>query len=137
MAGRLLPVPGAVSASAQAAASRPAPHPVAAGRPRGLGSPQRPAGGGTAMADGHVFAGAVRWPGGASMEAPPDTLGGVFRLAVGGTEWEHVTRGLPAECHVPCLTVDPHDGSRIYAGTQEGPYLSTDGGTSWRRLDFP
>src|SRR5918911_722079 len=84
------------------------------------------------MADSHVFAGVVRWPGGASMAAPPGTLGGVFRLPLGGTEWEHVTRGLPEECHVPCLTVDPHDPARIYAGTQEGPYLSTDGGASWR-----
>ncbi len=89
------------------------------------------------MAQGHVFAGVVRWPGGANMIAPPDTLGGVFRAAVGDTRWEHMTNGLPAECHVPCITVDPHDRSRIYAGTQEGPYLSTDGGTSWRRLDFP
>ena len=89
------------------------------------------------MADSHVFAGIVRWPGGASMAAPPGTLGGVFRLPLGGTEWEHVTSGLPEECHVPCLTVDPHDPARIYAGTQEGPYLSTDGGASWSRLDFP
>ena len=36
------------------------------------------------MTKGHVFAGVVRWPGGGSMAAPPDTLGGVFRLAVGG-----------------------------------------------------
>jgi photosystem II stability/assembly factor-like uncharacterized protein len=89
------------------------------------------------MAQGQVFAGVVRWPGGASMAAPPGTLGGVFRLPVGGTEWEHATQGLPEECHVPCITVDPHDGSRIYCGTQEGPYVSTDSGASWRRLDFP
>ncbi len=89
------------------------------------------------MSKGQVFAGVVRWPGGASMVAPPGTLGGVFRLDVGGTQWEHLTHGLPAECHVPCLTVDPHDSSRIYAGTQEGPYLSTDAGNSWARLNFP
>jgi photosystem II stability/assembly factor-like uncharacterized protein len=89
------------------------------------------------MSEGYVFAGVVRWPGGSAMTAPPDTLGGVFRLAVGGDRWEHMTRGLPAECHVPCLTVDPHDSSRIYAGTQEGPYVSTDAGSTWRRLDFP
>lgn len=89
------------------------------------------------MAQGHVFAGVVRWPGGADMSSPPGTLGGIFRLAVGEREWEQVTRGLPAECHVPGLTADPHDPDRIYAGTQEGPYVSTDGGASWRRLDFP
>ena len=89
------------------------------------------------MSKSHVFAGVVRWPGGANMTAPPDTVGGVFRMGVGETQWEQMTNGLPAECHVPCITVDPHDGNRVYAGTQEGPYVSTDGGTSWRRLDFP
>lgn len=89
------------------------------------------------MTNGHVFAGVVRWPGGANMVAAPGTLGGVFRLGVGESVWEHMTRGLPAECHVPCITVDPHDARRVYAGTQEGPYVSTDGGSSWQRLDFP
>ncbi len=89
------------------------------------------------MSKGQAFAGVVRWPGGARMESMPDTLGGVFRLELGGSEWEHLTRGLPAECHVPCITVDPHDAKRLYAGTQEGPYVSTDGGSSWHRLDFP
>src|SRR3954468_13392647 len=89
------------------------------------------------MTNGHVFAGVVRWPGGGNLNAPPGTLGGVFRLGVGETRWEHMTAGLPEICHVPCLTADPHDSRRIYAGTQEGPYLSTDGGSSWQRLDFP
>ncbi|WP_187830249.1 WD40/YVTN/BNR-like repeat-containing protein [Siccirubricoccus phaeus] len=89
------------------------------------------------MDKGQVFAGVVRWPGGANMASPPDTLGGVFRLNVGESEWEHVTRGLPAECHVPCVSVDPHDPRRVFAGTQEGPYVSTDAGSSWHRLDFP
>ena len=89
------------------------------------------------MTNGHVFAGVVRWPGGGNLNASPDTLGGVFRLGVGETQWEHMTAGLPEICHVPCLTADPHDSRRIYAGTQEGPYLSTDGGNSWQRLDFP
>ena len=64
-------------------------------------------------------------------------MGGVFRLTEGATAWEQVTNGLPADCHVPCVTADPHDPNRIYAGTQEGPYVSTDGGTIWRRLTFP
>ena len=89
------------------------------------------------MSVGFVYAGVVRWPGGGQMTAPPDTLGGVFRLGVGGSDWEHMTQGLPEECHVPCITVDPHDGRRIYAGTQEGPYLSTDNGATWKRLNFP
>jgi photosystem II stability/assembly factor-like uncharacterized protein len=90
------------------------------------------------MSKGHVFVGVVRWPGGANMASPPGTLGGVFRMPVGGGgDWEHVTRGLPEDCHVPAVTVDPHDPDRVFCGTQEGPYVSTDGGASWRRLDFP
>ncbi|MSP00588.1 MAG: hypothetical protein EXR07_06000 [Acetobacteraceae bacterium] len=89
------------------------------------------------MSKGHVFAGVVRWPGGANMSSPPGTVGGLFRLGIGETQWEQMTSGLPADCHVPCVTVDPHDGNRIYAGTQEGPFVSSDGGTTWRRLEFP
>lgn len=89
------------------------------------------------MSKGHVIVGVVRWPGGANMSSPPGTLGGVFRMPVGGGAWEHVTRGLPAECHVPCVSVDPHDPDRVFVGTQEGPYVSRDGGASWTRLDFP
>jgi photosystem II stability/assembly factor-like uncharacterized protein len=89
------------------------------------------------MSQGHVIVGVVRWPGGANMASPPGTLGGVFRMPVGGGTWEHVTRGLPEECHVPCVSVDPHDPQRVFVGTQEGPYVSADGGASWRRLAFP
>jgi photosystem II stability/assembly factor-like uncharacterized protein len=88
-------------------------------------------------AKGHVFVGVVRWPGGANMASPPGTLGGVFRMPVGGGEWEHATRGLPGDCHVPAIAVDPHDPDRVFCGTQEGPYVSADGGASWRRLGFP
>ena len=86
------------------------------------------------MTNGHVFAGVVRWPGGANMVAPPETLGGVFRLGVGESEWEHMTRGLPAECHVPCITVDPHDANRVYAGTQEFARLEEEEQDAWAQL---
>ena len=89
------------------------------------------------MADGHIFAGVVHWPGGADMTAPPGSLGGVFRLPVGGTAWQAMTEGLPSPCNCTCLTVDPHDPGRVYAGTQAGPYVSDDAGATWRRLDFP
>ena len=89
------------------------------------------------MSNGQVFAGVVRWPGGANMSSPPGTLGGVFRLNIGESEWQHVTNGLPEECHVPVVTACPHDRARVFAGTQEGPYVSTDSGLSWRRLNFP
>src|SRR3954453_20254656 len=85
---------------------------VAGSRSIGLGF-GRSGVGESVMTNGHVFAGVVRWPGGGNLNAPPDTLGGVFRLGLGETRWEHMTAGLPEICHVPCLTVDPHDFRRL------------------------
>jgi photosystem II stability/assembly factor-like uncharacterized protein len=39
------------------------------------------------------------------------------------------------EVHV--LLVHPHNPDVIFAGTQDGPYRSTDGGDHWQRLGFP
>ena len=89
------------------------------------------------MGKSQVFAGVVGWPGGGNQTPPPGARYGVFRLEADGVQWQQLAGGLPAECHVPCLTVDPHDHARIYAGTDTGPYVSEDGGESWRRLGFP
>jgi len=35
------------------------------------------------MGQSSVFAGVVRWPGGANMSSPPNTVGGVFWLTEG------------------------------------------------------
>lgn len=87
-------------------------------------------------ASGTVYAGVTRWRGAETVE---DALSGVFRLRAGdgATDWEHLTRGLPEGCHVPCVAVHPTDPTVVYAGTDSGPYRSTDGGARWARMPFP
>ena len=59
---------------------------------------------------------------------------GLFRLDGGAGNWRRVTRGLPGEPEIRALAFV--DG-RAYAGTQAGPYVSEDGGESWRSLNLP
>jgi len=81
---------------------------------------------------GHIYAGAGHYaPKGSQYE------GGLFRTSVGGDRWEALTRGLPERVEVRAFAVHPQQRGVIYAGTQDGPYRSTDGGESWTRLGFP
>jgi photosystem II stability/assembly factor-like uncharacterized protein len=84
----------------------------------------------------YVYAGATRWGGGGSKSAKPDTLGGVFRMKLGEYRWEHVVNGFPDVVHVHCITVHPKDKNVLFAGTQDGPYRSTDRGDHWERMRF-
>jgi photosystem II stability/assembly factor-like uncharacterized protein len=76
-----------------------------------------------------VYVGAARWVSG--------TLGGIFRRAAGDDHWELLTKGLPEPTSVQAITVHPTLPEVVYLGSQDGPYRSTDGGTTWERLDFP
>ena len=78
---------------------------------------------------GNVYVGVARWQLG--------EMSGLFRQPVGGTDWERVTKGLPDEVKVQCITVHPGDPSTVYIGTQDGPYRSTDRGASFEKLRFP
>ena len=62
---------------------------------------------------------------------------GLYRLSPGGEGWEELTNGLPENPAVPGVAIHPSDPSIIYAGTQDGPYRSTDRGDHWERLDYP
>ena len=87
---------------------------------------------GSAMAksDGsHVFVGAAQLTGG--------SLGGLFRQRVGDDRWERLTKGLPEQAAIQAVTVHPSNPQIIFAGTQDGPYRSDDGGTTFKRPDFP
>jgi photosystem II stability/assembly factor-like uncharacterized protein len=87
---------------------------------------------GTAMANSdvsHVFVGAAQLTGG--------TLGGLFRQRVGDDRWERLSKGLPDPAAIQAITVHPHNPQVIFVGTQDGPYRSDDGGTTFRRPDFP
>ena len=73
-----------------------------------------------------VLAGAA-WPGMKDRQ-------GLFRLNGEGRAWRRVTRGLPPEPEIRALAFV---GEKAYAGTQAGPYVSEDGGESWRSLNLP
>ncbi|MBV8456972.1 MAG: hypothetical protein JO122_10205, partial [Acetobacteraceae bacterium] len=62
---------------------------------------------------------------------------GLFRLADGGDEWEALQRGLPEAPAVRALAVHPLQPEIVYAGTQEGPYRSSDHGEHWEKVDVP
>ena len=65
------------------------------------------------------------------------SCGGLFRRNAGEGEWQALTAGLPANVEVRAIAVHPNDTEVIYAGTNDGPYRSTDGGNRWERLGFP
>ena len=77
----------------------------------------------------YVFVGAAQLTGG--------TLGGLFRQRVGDDRWERLTKGLPDPAMIHAITVHPADPRVIFAGTQDGPYRSDDGGDNFRRPEFP
>ncbi len=47
------------------------------------------------------------------------------------------TAGLPENVEARAFAVHPREPDVIYAGTQDGPYRTTDGGARWERLGFP
>ena len=80
-----------------------------------------------------IFAGA----GASKSPAGTITRGGLFRCDVTAGGWETLSNGLPDNLEVRAILVRPDNPDVIFAGTQDGPYRSTDGGNTWRRLDFP
>src|SRR5260370_38435364 len=77
----------------------------------------------------HVYAGVAR--------SARDTIGGIFRRATGDERWTQLTNGLPDATDVQAITIHPENPDVIYAGTNNGPYRSTDRGDHWERLGFP
>ena len=53
---------------------------------------------------------------------------GIYRLSPGSNEWEELTNGLPADPMAPGIVIHPDNPEVIYAGTQDGPYRSTNRG---------
>ena len=88
------------------------------------------------MADQHqkrIFAGGGHY----SPDGGKQFRGGLFRTSPGDGKWESLTKGLPDRVEARAFLVHPQKPGVIYAGTQDGPYRSTDGGDSWERLGFP
>src|SRR5262247_2368992 len=61
---------------------------------------------------------------------------GLYRMAVGDDRWELSTRGLPEAPAIRALATHPEQPDTVYAGTQQGPYRSTDHGEHWERVDI-
>jgi photosystem II stability/assembly factor-like uncharacterized protein len=81
----------------------------------------------------YVYAGAAPFSGGSDPTQP----GGLFRLAVGDTQWQSLTKGLPDRVEVRTIAIHPTNPQIVYAGAQDGPYRTTNGGDTWERLNFP
>lgn len=78
-----------------------------------------------------IFAGVADWR---AAEKDSSTEG-LFCLSTDKGEWRRVTNGLPNDVKVRALAFQ--DENTIFAGTQLGPYKSTDGGESWTSLNLP
>ena len=62
---------------------------------------------------------------------------GLYRMADGDEGWESLTNGLPEEPAIRAVAVHPQKPEIVYAGTQSGPYRSTDNGDHWEKVDVP
>ncbi|MSQ52641.1 MAG: hypothetical protein EXR28_12210 [Betaproteobacteria bacterium] len=63
--------------------------------------------------------------------------GGLFRCVAGDEHWTTPSAGLPVNVEARAFAFHPTEADVIYAGTQDGPYRSLDGGEHWERLGFP
>jgi photosystem II stability/assembly factor-like uncharacterized protein len=80
----------------------------------------------------YVYAGVGHWT--STHDTHP---GGLLRKAVDDDRWQALSNGLPAAVEVRALAIHPQYPQVIYAGTQDGPYRSMDGGEHWQKLNFP
>jgi MYXO-CTERM domain-containing protein len=65
--------------------------------------------------------------------ATPKTPGHVFRSSDGGKSWE--LRDIGADLPVDALAAHPVGSELIYAGTDAGLFVTTDGGMTWEPFD--
>lgn len=79
-----------------------------------------------------VFVGASDWTA-ADDDATPQ---GLFGLGAGGG-WVALSDGLPGDVQVRAIAIRPDRPSTVWAGTQHGPYRSTDGGARWHAVPLP
>ena len=64
------------------------------------------------------------------------TKSGLYRMAVGVDTWALATRGLPDAPTIRAIATHPEHPEIVFAGTQNGPYRSTDAGEHWERVDI-
>ncbi len=81
----------------------------------------------------HVYAGASQLK--ANGQVRPRS--GFCRRTAAGGDWQIHAGGLPEHAEIRAIIVHPDQPDILFAGTQHGPYRSSDGGDHWDRLDFP
>ena len=62
---------------------------------------------------------------------------GLYRMIDDDGEWKLATRGLPEAPAIRSIAVHPLKPDVVYAGTQSGPYRSTDNGEHWQKVSVP
>lgn len=62
---------------------------------------------------------------------------GLYRRDTDGSEWELLSRGLPEAPAVRAIAAHPQKPGTVFAGTQSGPYVSTDHGDHWEKVNVP
>jgi hypothetical protein len=62
---------------------------------------------------------------------------GVFKSSNSGADWTPMTAGFRMPLpRINTLLIDPANPSQIHAGTDQGHYLTLDGGIYWTRVDY-
>lgn len=59
-----------------------------------------------------------------------------YKTTNGGKDWELITEGIEEEMYVRVVREDPKRKDLLYAGTENGLYLSFDGGKQWEKYPF-
>ncbi len=80
-----------------------------------------------------VFVGAGQWVG----VVDDERAQGLFGFDTDLGEWQPISDGLPDNLEVRYIAIRPDQPKTVYAGTQDGPYVSNDGGGNWRALPLP
>lgn len=62
---------------------------------------------------------------------------GLYRLADGDDRWQALADGLLEAPAIRALAIHPLKPEVVYAGTQEGPYRSSDHGEHWEKVSVP
>ncbi len=60
----------------------------------------------------------------------------VFKTSDFGKSWTKLTNGLPANDYVHAVRVDPRHPGLLFAGTEQGVYISYDDGANWKPLQL-
>jgi uncharacterized repeat protein (TIGR01451 family) len=65
--------------------------------------------------------------------ATPHNRGHVFKTSDGGRHWTDISGSLP-DIPVNSVILDPSSDGTLYVGTDVGPFVTVNGGRTWKRL---